>query len=259
MIHATATPRPSTDVARPMDLEQMRAVATRLLAAGEAPPADGLLAEIKVLRGFVAQLVPAVARLAAERPVNDGLGAAAWAGIGEARRRLGHTTGHTGPVLLAEAQRLSRSVVALCTHMESLGAADDAEAIAPWSPPQGASVDLVATGKYWDAVRVATGLGRCVVDRLGPQCGAVIEDAYGMVLYWLIEPGAADAWELPQHTVGVLGPHTYVAVPPVGRTSAPGLHWAVPVSPLCYLTDPELLHAALTAEIALAYGPRYDS
>ncbi|MFE2375235.1 hypothetical protein [Streptomyces sp. NPDC059398] len=130
------------------------------------------------------------------------------------------------------------------------------EAIAPWSPPQGNTVDLVATGTCWDAVRVSTRFGRAVIDRLGDQCGAVIADGYGQVLYWLIKPGSADAWTLPSHMVGVLGSSAYVAVPPVGRTSGSGLHWGVALTPLCYLTDTDLLHTALEAEIAYAYGPR---
>lgn len=102
----------------------MRAVADRLLAQGEASSAGDLLTEIMMLRGFVAQLVPAVGDLAAGRPGDDVWRAAAQGGLGEARRRLGHTTGHTVPVLLAEAQRLSRSVLALCTHLENLEARD---------------------------------------------------------------------------------------------------------------------------------------
>ncbi|WP_406067346.1 hypothetical protein OG372_01635 [Streptomyces sp. NBC_01020] len=130
------------------------------------------------------------------------------------------------------------------------------EAIAPWSPPQGNTVELVAMGKSWDAVRVSARFGRAVIDRLGDQCGAVIVDGYGSVLYWLIKPGSADAWTLPSYVVGILGTSAYVAVPPLRRTSGPGLRWDVPLTPLCYLTDTVLLHAALAAEIAHVNGPR---
>ncbi|WP_250301148.1 DUF6415 family natural product biosynthesis protein [Streptomyces sp. NBC_01387] len=105
-----------------MDLETMRAVADRLLALEEAPSTDDLLTLVMMLRGFLALLIPEVRALAAGRPVDDVWRAAAQAGIGEARRRLNHTTGHRAPVLLAEAQRLSRSVLALCTHLENLEA-----------------------------------------------------------------------------------------------------------------------------------------
>ncbi|NDZ78385.1 hypothetical protein G3I19_07565 [Streptomyces sp. SID10853] len=122
MNHATGTRRPPKEDPRPIDAETMKAVADRLLAQGPAHTADDLLKEIMMLRGFVAQLVPEVGELAAARPVDDVWRAAAQAGVGEARRRLGHTTRHTAPVLLREAQRLSRSVLALCTHLENLEA-----------------------------------------------------------------------------------------------------------------------------------------
>ncbi|WP_406067348.1 DUF6415 family natural product biosynthesis protein [Streptomyces sp. NBC_01020] len=99
-------------------------MSNRLLAQGEAPSAGDLLTGIVMLRGFLALLVPAVGELAVARPVDDVWRGAAQAGLGEARRRLGHTTGHTVPVLLSEAQRLSRSVLALCTHLENLEACD---------------------------------------------------------------------------------------------------------------------------------------
>ncbi|WP_406349357.1 hypothetical protein OHA44_37505 [Streptomyces sp. NBC_00144] len=130
------------------------------------------------------------------------------------------------------------------------------EAIAPWSPPQGNSVELAATGTSWDAVRATTRFGQAVIDRLGEHCGAVIVDGFGAVLYWLVKPGSADAWTLPRHTVGILGSSAYVAVPPVRATSGPGLHWGVPLEPLRCLTDTELLHSAIEAEIAHANGPR---
>ncbi|MFJ3696897.1 DUF6415 family natural product biosynthesis protein [Streptomyces sp. NPDC090052] len=99
-------------------------MSNRLLAQGEAPSAGDLLTGIVMLRGFLALLVPEVGELAAARPVDDVWRGAAQAGLGEARRRLSHTTGHTVPVLLAEAQRLSRSVLALCTHLENLESCD---------------------------------------------------------------------------------------------------------------------------------------
>ncbi|WP_405749518.1 DUF6415 family natural product biosynthesis protein [Streptomyces sp. NBC_01411] len=121
MIHATATTRPPKDSPPPLDLATMRAVADRLLAQGNAPSEGDLLTEITMLRGFLALLVPEVGELAAARPVDDVWRAAAQAGLGEARRRLDHTIGHTTPVLRREAQHLSRSVLALCGHLENLG------------------------------------------------------------------------------------------------------------------------------------------
>ncbi|NDZ78384.1 hypothetical protein G3I19_07560 [Streptomyces sp. SID10853] len=114
----------------------------------------------------------------------------------------------------------------------------------------------MGTGTSWDAVRVSAKVGRAVVDRLGDQCGAVIVDGYALALYWLIRPGSADAWTLPAYLVSVLGPGAYVAVPPVKATSGPGLWWGAAPTPLRCFTDTELLHSALTAEIAHAHGPR---
>jgi hypothetical protein len=125
-----------------------------------------------------------------------------------------------------------------------------------WSPPNGDSIELVAVGCSWDAVRVQSSIGLRVVERLGGDSGAVIEDRFGSLLYWLVRPGAADAWELPQPFVEIRGVTSYLAVPPVHRVQGPGVRWAVPLTAECYLTDPELLHAALAAEINAAVGPR---
>jgi len=130
------------------------------------------------------------------------------------------------------------------------------ECVEAWSPPNGPSVELVAAGRSWDAVRVPSSVGARVLERLGEDSGAVIEDGYGAILYWLVRPGAADAWDLPQAYVGILGVASYVAVPPVRRIEGPGVRWAVALSALRYLTNPEQLHAALTAEINAAVGPR---
>ncbi|MFE2375236.1 DUF6415 family natural product biosynthesis protein [Streptomyces sp. NPDC059398] len=121
MNHATGTRRPPVDDPRPVDVETMKTIADRLLAQESTRTADDLLTEIMMLRGFLQLLIPAVGELAAVRPVDDVRRAGAQGGLGEARRRLAHTTGHTVPVLLAEAQRLSRSVLALCAHLANLG------------------------------------------------------------------------------------------------------------------------------------------
>ncbi|UGY92629.1 hypothetical protein [Streptomyces gobiensis] len=103
-------------------------------------------------------------------------------------------------------------------------------------------------------VRVPRWLGALALPRLGEDSGAVIEDGFGRVWYWLIPPGTADGWEL-RHVV-VLGETCHVAVPPQWFTEGPGLRWRVPLAPGRYLTDPELLHKALTAATADALGPR---
>lgn len=125
----------------------------------------------------------------------------------------------------------------------------------PWSPPND-SVELVAAGCSWDAVRAQSSIGARVLERLGEDSGAVIADGSAAILYWLVHPGAADAWELPQPFVEIRGVASYIAVPPVTYTDGSGLRWATPLAPTRYLTDPELLHAALAAEVNAAIGPR---
>lgn len=130
------------------------------------------------------------------------------------------------------------------------------EAIAPWTPRESDTVELVPTGTAWDAVRSTDRFGRAVIDRLGSRCGAVIVDGSGAVLYWLVKPGSADKWMLPQYAVSIIGANAYVAVPSVRFVSGPGLHWGIAPTPLRCLTDTELLFAAIEAETERAYGPR---
>ncbi|MEV6791228.1 hypothetical protein AB0M87_04325 [Streptomyces sp. NPDC051320] len=131
------------------------------------------------------------------------------------------------------------------------------EAVAAWRPPQGPGVELVAGGRSWDAVRIPYSFGVSVVERLGEYCGGVIQDGYAHTLYWLIKPGAADNWEpIPGSSVTILGATSYVAVPPVRRTEGPGLWWKVPLLAVRYLTDADLLWAALEEELDSRLGPR---
>ncbi|WP_250301147.1 hypothetical protein OG709_15485 [Streptomyces sp. NBC_01267] len=131
------------------------------------------------------------------------------------------------------------------------------DCVAPWKPPQGTVGELVAAGRSWDAVRAPCSIGATVVDQLGENCGAVIQDGYAQKLYWLIKPRTADTW---QHQAGssvtVLGTASYVFVPSVERTEGPGLWWKVPLEPLRYLTDADLLKAVLEEELDAVLGPR---
>jgi hypothetical protein len=106
-------------------------------------------------------------------------------------------------------------------------------------------VRTVPAGRWWNAVRVPLALGTPALMSLGDDTGAVIKDGYGKILYWLIPPGDAGDWRLPD--VQVLGPGSHVAVPPLRRTSGPGLYWRVPLSRDRYWTDSELLRQALSA------------
>lgn len=116
--------------------------------------------------------------------------------------------------------------------------------------PAGRIVAMRAAGQWWDAVRVPRHIGEAVLTALGDDTGAVIEDPSGALMYWLIPPGAARTWTVPERS-GVLvhGETTYVAVPGPQRTAGP--HWRVPPSPSRCLTPAgplgELLRTAAIA------------
>ncbi|MGW0826049.1 hypothetical protein [Streptomyces sp. NPDC002845] len=114
-----------------------------------------------------------------------------------------------------------------------------------WMSSHGPSVRTLPAGRWWDAVRVPLVLGDQALERLGGESGAVIKDGYGGILYWLVPPGDAAGWCVPE--VHVLGPGSHVAVPPLYRTTGPGLYWYVPPARGREWTRPALLHAALIA------------
>ena len=115
-----ATCRPEND-ALPLDLETMRSTALRFLAEAEQPFAPGEL-EIRtlLLRGHAMLLISEVTSAAENLPRDDVPRACALACIGEANMRL-KLQAHPGlDTRMAHAQRLARSVRALCDHYESL-------------------------------------------------------------------------------------------------------------------------------------------
>jgi hypothetical protein len=65
--------------------------------------------------------IPEVEAIAAKLPEDDVPRYCALACVGEARIRLGLEPGHGLPAEIAHAQRLARSVIALCDHYENLG------------------------------------------------------------------------------------------------------------------------------------------
>ncbi|MFR9796340.1 DUF6415 family natural product biosynthesis protein [Streptomyces sp. MS06] len=100
----------------------MRATARRLLAADAEPPSpQELRTLLLLLRGHLMVAVPEVEAAAAGLPRDDVPRACALACVGEARIRLGLEPGHPLPARIAHAQRLARSVNALCDHFENLG------------------------------------------------------------------------------------------------------------------------------------------
>jgi hypothetical protein len=126
-----------------------------------------------------------------------------------------------------------------------------------WSPPSGRSAQLQPAGRAWDVVRVSRFIGRPALGALGGATGAVIENPFDGVLYWLIEPGAAAEWDMSRlPSIEVWGATAYLEVPPVARTTGPGVHWRVPLRCGRYFTDPTALLAALKIATSAALGPR---
>ncbi|MFD8964963.1 DUF6415 family natural product biosynthesis protein [Streptomyces sp. NPDC059568] len=241
--HQTGTAASDIE-ALPPDFATMVDTAQHTLAAGVRLLDEDLETAVLRLRAHLGLLIPEAERR---------LGRLSSAGIEEARRRLDADPGVLGPVRYAHC--LARSVLTLCTHLghgsEDSGTTVLRSSSEPWAPPTGTAVVLVAAGRYWDAVRVRTNVGERVIKRLGGNGGAVIQDMYGAALYWLVAPGTTDMWALPPEQVVPLGVATFVAVPPAHFTDrSRRLRWAVPLTATRYLTDAELLHGALAAEIS---------
>lgn len=116
MTQRTAGPK-----ALPLDLDTMRKTARRLLGEDAELPTEAELETLTLtLRGHMMLLVPAVEDAARPLPEDDMPRACAMACVGEARMRLGLAPGRTLPAAVAHAQRLGRSVNALCDHVENL-------------------------------------------------------------------------------------------------------------------------------------------
>ncbi|MEU0807358.1 hypothetical protein [Streptomyces sp. NPDC005970] len=130
----------------------------------------------------------------------------------------------------------------------------------PWTPPTGRSPQLQPAGKAWDAVRVPRFIGKQALGLLGEPTGAVIENPFDGVLYWLIAPGAAADWDMSLlPSIQVWGATAYIEVPPVGFETGPGVRWRVPLRYDRYLTDPAALLAALRTATREALGPRKEA
>ncbi|MFH8371703.1 hypothetical protein [Streptomyces sp. NPDC018031] len=122
----------------------------------------------------------------------------------------------------------------------------------PWAPPLGPEVIALHAGEAWDAVRVTEPIGTAVLEALGGASGSVISGGHGRSLYWLVPREEARDWRLPHVEVLPRSDReiAVVGVPPAASVKGPGVHWLVPWRPARYLTDPALLHAALTAAVA---------
>ena len=100
----------------PLDLSTMRAAADRLLAEDAEPPSQDELETLTLqLRGHLMLTIPEVEQLAGQLDEDTTPRVTALAGVGEARIRLDLEPGSNLPAGVAHAQRLARSVAALCT------------------------------------------------------------------------------------------------------------------------------------------------
>ncbi|MET9354471.1 DUF6415 family natural product biosynthesis protein [Streptomyces sp. NPDC006617] len=99
----------------------MRATTRRLLAEDAEPPSPQDLETLTFrLRGYMMQAIPVVETAALTWP-EDVPRACALACIGEARMRLRLEPGRNLPAGIRHAQRLARSVNALCDHYQTVG------------------------------------------------------------------------------------------------------------------------------------------
>ncbi len=105
----------------PVDIGTMRATARCALT--ETLSEDDLDTLTLTLRGHMQLLVPEVEAIAEREPKDSAPRYCARACVAEARRKLRIGDGCTPAVRVAVAQRLARSVNALCDHYENLRAA----------------------------------------------------------------------------------------------------------------------------------------
>ncbi|WP_254396012.1 DUF6415 family natural product biosynthesis protein [Streptomyces sp. AC512_CC834] len=100
----------------------MRATARRLLGEDAEPPSPQDLETLTLrLRGYMMLAIPVVETAALTWPEDDVPRACALACIGEARMRLRLESGRNLPAGIRHAQRLARSVNALCDHYQTMG------------------------------------------------------------------------------------------------------------------------------------------
>ncbi|MFI6278750.1 DUF6415 family natural product biosynthesis protein [Streptomyces sp. NPDC050988] len=132
----------------PLDIETMRVTARRLLTEdAELSTPDELETLTLQLRGHIMVAIPEVEAAAGRLPGDDVPRACALACVGEARKRLGLAPGHTLPSGIAHAQRLARSVNALCDHHQNLAKREPGSEEAPMEP-------TVRTLRPWGLTRM---------------------------------------------------------------------------------------------------------
>lgn len=119
MAHHTHEARhPALEETEPPHIATMRATAARALT--EVLAGDELETVAETLRGHIRVLIPEVEFAAARQPRESTDAICARAGVGEARMKLGLGGADIEAVRVSVAQKLARSVVALCNHYERL-------------------------------------------------------------------------------------------------------------------------------------------
>ncbi|WP_190233036.1 hypothetical protein [Streptomyces avicenniae] len=120
-----------------------------------------------------------------------------------------------------------------------------------WLPYDG-RVRARPLGEWFDAVRVPEFQGLYAFARLqaAGRGGPVVEDRVRHLLYWLVPPGTAGCRDWPRG-VRALGRGHILAVPPADRVGEPWAgegeaQWVMYRPSGRCLTDPDVLHAALT-------------
>lgn len=119
----------------PIDIETMRTTAHRLLADDAEPHTPDELQTLTLqLRGHLMLAIPEVETAILAVPEDTEARTAALACISEARRHMGVEPGRSQPADIAHAQRLARSIDALCRQYEALNCGQVTDD--HWSPAQ---------------------------------------------------------------------------------------------------------------------------
>lgn len=120
MPHRTAGPPATAERTRePADIETMRAVVRRFLAADSLPPGMGEVEDLLLqMRGHMQLLIPDIEQAAARLPLDDVPRFCALACVGEASGKL---SPYARPsVSLDYAGKMARSLAALLDHHQNL-------------------------------------------------------------------------------------------------------------------------------------------
>lgn len=130
----------------PIDIETMRTTAHRLLADDAEPHTPDELQTLTLqLRGHLMLAIPEVETAILAVPEDTEARTAALACISEARRHMGVEPGRSQPADIAHAQRLARSIDALCRQYEALNCGQVTDD--HWSPAQLAFRRWAITGR----------------------------------------------------------------------------------------------------------------